>query len=85
MIHVESPIHEAELKPPLYKLTALDINLKHNNKPDSLDLGIVKLVLNGVTQDLAAKNEIKTHVILGQNPYHQDHHQEVYLGHYLWF
>ena len=55
IIHVESPIHEAELKPPLYKVTAVDINLEHSNKPDNLDLGIVKLVLSGVTQDLAAK------------------------------
>ena len=55
IIHVESPIHEAELKPPLYKLTALDINLEHNNKPDNSDQGIGKPVLSRVTQDLAAK------------------------------
>ena len=55
IMHVESPIHEAELKPPLYKLTALEIYLEHGNKPDNLDLGIVKPVLSQVTQDLAAK------------------------------
>ena len=41
IIHVESPNHEAELKPPLYKVTALDINLEHSNNPDNSDLGIV--------------------------------------------
>ena len=50
IIHVESPIHEVELKPPLYKVTALDINLKHSNKPNNLDLEIVKLVLSRVVQ-----------------------------------
>ena len=50
IIHVESPIHEAELKPPLYKVTALDINLEHSKKLDNSDLGIVKLVLSRVTQ-----------------------------------
>ena len=55
IIHVESPIQETELKPPLYKVTALDINLKHSNKPDNLDLGIVKPVLRRFMRDLVAK------------------------------
>ena len=55
IIHVESPIHEAELKPPSFKVTTLDINLKHSNKPDNMDLGIVTPVLSRVTQDLVAK------------------------------
>ena len=54
-MHFEYPIHEAELKPPLCKLTGLDINLEHSNKPVNYDLGIVKPVLSGFTQDLAAK------------------------------
>ena len=55
IIHVESPIQEAELKAHLYNETALDINLEHSNKPDTSDLGIVKLVLSGVIRDLVAK------------------------------
>ena len=55
IIHVESSIQETELKPPLYKVTAIDINLEHSNKPDNLHLGIMKPVLSGVMQDLAAK------------------------------
>ena len=46
MIHVESPIQEAELKPPLYKVTPLDIKQVHSNKPDTSDLGIIKPVLS---------------------------------------
>ena len=49
IIHVESPIHEAELKPSLNKVTALDIKREHSNKPDTSDLGIFKPDLRGGT------------------------------------
>ena len=54
MIHVESPTHDTEPKPPLYNLTALAMSLVHSKSPDNSDLGIVNPTLRGVTHALAA-------------------------------
>ena len=55
MTHVESPMQEAEPKPPSYNDNALDISLEHSNNPDTSDLGIVSPVFSGVTRDLVAR------------------------------
>ena len=55
MTHFESPIQEAEPKPPLYNETSLDISLEHSNKPDTSDLEIVNPFFSGVTRDLVAR------------------------------
>ena len=54
MIQVESPRHETDPKPPLYKDTDLDSSLVQRSRPDSSDLGIVSPVFKGVTQAFAA-------------------------------
>ena len=53
MMHVESPKHEIEPKPPLYSDAVLERSLVQRRSPDSSDLGIVNPVLRGVTQALA--------------------------------
>ena len=49
---VESPMQDAEPKPPLYNETALEINLENSINPDTSDLGIVKPVLRLVFDHL---------------------------------
>ena len=53
IIHVESPKHDMDPKPPLYSASVLDRSLVQRS-PDSSDLGIVNPALRGVSRALAA-------------------------------
>ena len=70
MTQVESPRHGNDLKPLLYNVNALDINLEHSNNPDKSDIGTVRPALRGVTQAWAAS------VFLDESHDPCDHHQE---------
>ena len=54
IMHVESPKHDMDPKPPLYSASVLDRSLVQRRSPDSSDLGIVNPALRGVTRALVA-------------------------------